>query len=85
MQRNKILWHCYCIIIHCIFGLWVLLICGIITFYHHFVFDIGVMAARGILANPAMYAGYDHTTMEVVQDWVISIAVINKCRFLTRK
>lgn len=30
----------------------------------------GVMAARGILENPAMYAGYDHTPLQCVQDWV---------------
>lgn len=30
----------------------------------------GVMAARGILANPAMYAGYKDTPMQCVQDWV---------------
>ncbi|XP_005100580.1 tRNA-dihydrouridine(20a/20b) synthase [NAD(P)+]-like [Aplysia californica] len=30
----------------------------------------GVMAARGILANPAMYAGYKDTPLQCVQDWV---------------
>ncbi len=30
----------------------------------------GVMAARGILSNPAMYAGYSHTPLQCVQDWV---------------
>lgn len=30
----------------------------------------GVMAARGILANPAMFAGYSHTPIECVSDWV---------------
>ena len=30
----------------------------------------GVMAARGILDNPAMYAGYSSTPVECVQDWV---------------
>ena len=28
------------------------------------------MAARGILANPAMYAGYEETPLECVKDWV---------------
>ena len=28
------------------------------------------MAARGILDNPAMYAGYNHTPLQCVQDWV---------------
>lgn len=28
------------------------------------------MAARGILENPAMYAGYEHTPLQCVQDWV---------------
>lgn len=30
----------------------------------------GVMAARGILSNPAMYAGYDCTPLQCVADWV---------------
>ncbi|CAL4099456.1 unnamed protein product, partial [Meganyctiphanes norvegica] len=30
----------------------------------------GVMAARGMLANPAMFAGYNTTPLECVQDWV---------------
>ncbi|XP_066298743.1 tRNA-dihydrouridine(20a/20b) synthase [NAD(P)+]-like isoform X2 [Branchiostoma lanceolatum] len=30
----------------------------------------GVMAARGILQNPGMYAGYDQTPLQCVQDWV---------------
>ncbi|XP_068759376.1 tRNA-dihydrouridine(20a/20b) synthase [NAD(P)+]-like [Montipora capricornis] len=30
----------------------------------------GVMAARGILNNPAMYAGYDSTPLQCVVDWV---------------
>lgn len=30
----------------------------------------GVMAARGILENPAMYAGYETTPLECVQEWV---------------
>jgi len=28
------------------------------------------MAARGLLANPAMFAGYDATPIECVADWV---------------
>jgi tRNA-dihydrouridine synthase 4 len=30
----------------------------------------GVMAARGILQNPAMYSGYENTPLQCVQDWV---------------
>ena len=30
----------------------------------------GVMAARGILHNPAMYAGHPHTPKGCVQDWL---------------
>ncbi|KAM4746854.1 tRNA-dihydrouridine(20a/20b) synthase [NAD(P)+]-like [Rhinophrynus dorsalis] len=30
----------------------------------------GVMAARGLLANPAMFAGYEETPLACVQDWV---------------
>lgn len=31
---------------------------------------LGVMAARGILHNPAMYAGFDITPRKCVHDWV---------------
>jgi len=30
----------------------------------------GVMSARGILANPALYAGYKDTPTQCIQDWV---------------
>lgn len=30
----------------------------------------GVMAARGMLQNPAMFAGFDETPLECLQDWV---------------
>ncbi|KAK7476318.1 hypothetical protein BaRGS_00032436 [Batillaria attramentaria] len=30
----------------------------------------GVMAARGILANPAMYAGFEETPIQCVKDWL---------------
>ena len=30
----------------------------------------GVMAARGILENPAMYAGHSSTPHSCIQDWV---------------
>ncbi|XP_048863871.1 tRNA-dihydrouridine(20a/20b) synthase [NAD(P)+]-like isoform X2 [Brienomyrus brachyistius] len=30
----------------------------------------GVMVARGLLANPAMFAGYENTPLECVWDWV---------------
>lgn len=30
----------------------------------------GVMAARGLLANPAMFAGYEDTPLECIWDWV---------------
>ncbi|XP_062611401.1 tRNA-dihydrouridine(20a/20b) synthase [NAD(P)+]-like [Saccostrea cucullata] len=30
----------------------------------------GVMAARGILQNPAMYAGFENTPLQCVQDWI---------------
>ena len=33
----------------------------------------GVMAARGILENPAMYAGFDCTPVQCVQDWVSEV------------
>ena len=34
------------------------------------LYSPGVMAARGILDNPAMYAGYTATPLQCVQDWV---------------
>ncbi|KAI4878064.1 hypothetical protein NFI96_011673, partial [Prochilodus magdalenae] len=30
----------------------------------------GVMAARGLLANPALFAGYEYTPLKCVWDWV---------------
>lgn len=30
----------------------------------------GVMAARGLLANPALFAGYENTPLECIWDWV---------------
>ena len=33
-------------------------------------YESGVMAARGILSNPCMYAGHSQTTLECVQRWV---------------
>lgn len=30
----------------------------------------GVMAARGLLANPAMFAGYEETPLTCIEDWI---------------
>ncbi|XP_029472768.1 tRNA-dihydrouridine(20a/20b) synthase [NAD(P)+]-like isoform X2 [Rhinatrema bivittatum] len=30
----------------------------------------GVMVARGLLANPALFAGYEETPLKCIQDWV---------------
>ncbi|NWS19307.1 DUS4L synthase, partial [Pachyramphus minor] len=30
----------------------------------------GIMVARGLLANPAMFAGYEETPFKCIQDWV---------------
>jgi tRNA-dihydrouridine synthase 4 len=30
----------------------------------------GVMCARGLLENPALFAGYEHTPVECVRDWI---------------
>lgn len=30
----------------------------------------GVMAARGMLANPAMYAGFEETPLQCIRDWL---------------
>ena len=40
----------------------------------------GVMAARGILSNPAMYAGYDETPIECIKDW-LDISTEYGCQF----
>ncbi|KAM9853516.1 tRNA-dihydrouridine(20a/20b) synthase [NAD(P)+]-like [Aulostomus maculatus] len=37
---------------------------------HQFTGVDGVMAARGLLANPAMFAGYEDTPLECIWDWV---------------
>ncbi|XP_013406740.1 tRNA-dihydrouridine(20a/20b) synthase [NAD(P)+]-like [Lingula anatina] len=42
----------------------------------------GVMAARGILQNPAMYAGYDATPVQCVRDW-LDIALSQGLSFTT--
>ena len=34
------------------------------------------MAARGILSNPAMYAGYQHTPIDCVRQWVSETALL---------
>ena len=39
----------------------------LLTIYHC---TTGVMAARGILNNPAMFAGYQSTPLQCVTDWV---------------
>ena len=31
---------------------------------------LGVMAARGILENPAMFAGYSETPIDCIRDWI---------------
>lgn len=36
----------------------------------------GVMAARGILQNPAMYSGFENTPLQCVQDWVKSFNTV---------
>ena len=33
----------------------------------------GVMSARGMLENPAMYAGFECTPLQCVQDWVSEV------------
>ncbi|XP_041059047.1 tRNA-dihydrouridine(20a/20b) synthase [NAD(P)+]-like [Carcharodon carcharias] len=41
-----------------------------IDFVHQLTGIDGVMAARGLLANPAMFAGYEETPLQCVRDWV---------------
>lgn len=41
-----------------------------IYMYFVLICSVGVMAARGLLANPAMFAGYEDTPIECIWDWV---------------
>jgi len=36
----------------------------------HFNVETGIMAARGILANPALFAGYPTTPLQCVSEWI---------------
>lgn len=38
--------------------------------FFSYLFLLGVMAARGLLANPAMFAGYEDTPLQCIWDWV---------------
>ncbi|KAG8142631.1 putative tRNA-dihydrouridine synthase protein [Naja naja] len=38
--------------------------------HSEFTTNQGVMVARGLLANPALFAGYEDTPLQCVQDWV---------------
>ena len=40
---------------------------------------LGVMAARGILENPAMFAGFPETPLSCVQDWIQFSAETGTC------
>ncbi|NWI96660.1 DUS4L synthase, partial [Pitta sordida] len=37
---------------------------------HHLTEADGIMVARGLLANPAMFAGYEETPFKCIWDWV---------------
>lgn len=41
-----------------------------VFFRTNFPHRIGVMAARGLLQNPALYGGYSKTPIECVMDWL---------------
>lgn len=43
---------------------------SVITSLFCFLFLQGVMAARGLLANPAMFAGFEDTPLKCIWDWV---------------
>jgi len=37
---------------------------------------VGVMSARGLLANPTMFTGASCTTVECLQDWVSRVSLL---------
>lgn len=37
----------------------------------------GVMSARGLLSNPALYAGYQYTPLDCVKHWVCTLLILN--------
>ena len=41
----------------------------------------GVVCARGILQNPAMFAGYSTTPLQCIQDWVSNALVVQQSIF----
>lgn len=43
----------------------------------------GVMAAQGILNNPAMFAGYDQTPLQCVSDWVSMLHTSKRISMIT--
>lgn len=43
----------------------------------------GVMSARGILSNPAMFAGFDRTPVECIDEWVSNIIMLQSALLLS--
>lgn len=47
----------------------IIFLCDFVNFLFVWICS-GVMAARGLLANPAMFAGYEETPLECIWNWV---------------
>ena len=43
------------------------------------IYCLGVMAARGVLQNPALFQGHSTAPLECIEDWIY-LGYINNCK-----